>query len=356
MLKEYLADLGFPAKKAELYLHILKVRRFWQKDYFKENFPLDICYPTYVKYLNELTAGSFIYKGSDERGKTAFAPLENTSVQNDLNQKKIKYQKCIDVLQAGDVRESLKLLGLDDGLLQIYQLLAFKKKGITKTAELVGKKRNSLYWDIDRLKQFGLASQYQKGKLKGVKFVIKSQLPDFIQRRLNEIQQTIDEFSRYIPNFADLQRYGQKPEVIYLEGEEEVEQVFEWMLNAKTEILNISTKEGTKKYLPNWQEKWRGKFCEKGTVARCLIFFDGLLGQERNNDWSIDRFLSERYAVDYDLWIFEDQIVFISFVINSGLKRLCATIIKNPSIVAGQTENFELLWQNAVKRIRRRES
>ncbi|KKS78647.1 MAG: hypothetical protein UV54_C0056G0003 [Candidatus Beckwithbacteria bacterium GW2011_GWA2_43_10] len=249
-----------------------------------------------------------------------------------------------------DIKQKLKLLGLNDKQAEIYLLLL--KQGITSLLELSRQtdiNRTTIYRIIEDLKKLSLVEEIiadRGAKVKAVK-------PENLQLLLTQKETELDELRNHLPDLiSDLSAIKDKPssstQVVYFRGQNGLRQLLWNVLKAKDEHVGYGYAEWNTSLGQEFAEKLRQEMVNRKIYSREIQNtnqFKPMSTWTKVKDY--DQFYQGRYLpkslveINHDTYIYNDVFAFYYFIQD----ELFGIEIHNAEIAKTQKQIFEVLWK-----------
>ena len=234
----------------------------------------------------------------------------------------------------------LTSLGLNNKEAKVY--LACTKKGtsvVSEIAQVAKINRVTTYDILEKLKQKGLVSFFNKDKTKYFSSIKPETLLEEFEKRTNDLRSAI-------PKFKTLTGEIQHPRVRYFEGIEGIKLIYADTLSSKTEILNFSNSEEIRKEWPNYDEEYVSKRKSKKIFLRgvCPKDKSGEIVQAEDEKYYREMRLipSDKFKFTNEINIYDDKVAIISFK-----DELIGMIIESTEIANSQRAIFDMCWNFA---------
>ena len=231
-------------------------------------------------------------------------------------------------------------LGLNKKEAKVY--LACTKKGtsvVSEIAQIAKINRVTCYDILEKLKQKGLVSFFNKDKTKYFSSIKPETLLEEFEKRTNDLRTAI-------PKFKSLTGEIQHPRVRYFEGIDGIKLIYADTLTSKTEILNFSNSEEIRKQWPNYDEEYVSKRKSKKIFLKGICPKDKLGELVQSEDQKYFREMrlipTEKFNFTNEINIYDDKVAIISFK-----NELIGMIIESTEIANSQRAIFKMCWDFA---------
>lgn len=252
-------------------------------------------------------------------------------------------KKEINPLQKG-----LELAGLSQNETAIYlALLELGKGTVSQISRKASLNRTTGYDVLDRLIAKGLASI--SGKEPKQEYVAES--PDHIEKLIsNELkkrEEELKEARQIIPELKSIHNLVSRPKVLFYEGKEGLQKVYEDTLSSHEEILAYASVEDIQPTLPHYFPEYYKRRAAKGIPIRA-IFPESPDARERA---SLDKeeirqtaiVPREKFSFHPEINIYDNKVMIASWREKLGI------IIESSEIADAMKKIYELAWAEAKR-------
>lgn len=243
------------------------------------------------------------------------------------------------------MHDVLLQLGLSDKQILLYEmLLKTPHQTAQKLANATGIKRTNVYRLLDELERQELIIS-GNDKVKTFATSEPQALQKLLQRKQSELKQTAGSLSAILPALRSQYSLSlDRPGVVYMVGEDGLEQLLLDMIHAKTEVLLVAGDEPQDETTLKRFRELIMQRKENGVLTRAL-FHDGD-HRARIRQKFTDRGFTTRFLptppFDSEVVLYEDNVVFSVYD-----PTLITTIITNKQFASTMRSLFETLWTHA---------
>ncbi len=247
-----------------------------------------------------------------------------------------------------DLKKTLEYIGFSEKEVSVYLALLLLGKGtVTEISRKAGINRPTGYHILASLEAKELVKV--SGKEPKQEYVAES--PDQIEKMLlNKIendQKYIKEVRKIIPELKSLHNVTDRPKVLFYEGREGMEKVYEDTLTSTEPIRAYANVENMHFGLPGYFPEYYKRRAKKGIKIRAIIP-DSETGRERRNlDTSEMR---ESALVPTNVFNFTPEInIYDNKVMIASWKEKLGIIIESTEIADAMKKIYELAWAEAKR-------
>jgi sugar-specific transcriptional regulator TrmB len=238
--------------------------------------------------------------------------------------------------------------GLSDRQTQVY--IALLKLGRATVAQImreVGMNRTTGYGVLDSLIAKGLV--VMSGKEPKQEYVAEApeRLAEFLDQEAKEAQSRADAAKQIIPELKSIYNIAGKPKVMFYEGEEGLERVYEDSLTSHEPIRAYANIDDLGKALPSYFKTYFKRRAEKKIPIRGIVPANaaGLEHAKRDKEELREMALvpGDKYYFSPEINIYDDKIMIASW------KEKLGIIIQSKEIADAMKTGFELAWAEAKR-------
>jgi sugar-specific transcriptional regulator TrmB len=244
--------------------------------------------------------------------------------------------------------------GLSDRQLKVYKVLLKLGKGtVAEVMREARMNRTTGYSVLDSLVGKGLVSI--SGKEPKQEYVAESpdHLLEYLDSEAREAQERVKEVKDLIPQLKSIHNVAGRPKVMFYEGEEGLERVYEDSLTSHETIRAYANIEPLSVTLPSYFSTYFKRRAEKNIHIRGIVPANpaGLEHAKRDKEE-----LREMAMVPADTYYFSPEInIYDDKIMIASWKEKLGIIIQSKEIADAMKSIYELAWEQA-KRIDVRES
>ncbi len=247
-----------------------------------------------------------------------------------------------------DLKKSLEFIGFSEKEVFVYlALLKLGKGTVTQISRKAGINRPTGYHILSSLEGKGLVRI--SGKEPKQEYVAES--PDQIEKLLSEKiekdQSYIEEARKVIPELKSMHNVADRPKILFYEGKEGLEKVYEDTLTSHETIRAYANVNEMHKALPNYFPEYYKRRTKKGIFIRA-IFPANETGFERAKEDTNEARESavvpaEKYNFSPEINIYDNKVMIASW------KEKLGIIIESAEIADAMKKAFELAWPEAKR-------
>lgn len=245
--------------------------------------------------------------------------------------------------------EALFAVGFSEKEAHVYlALLELGQGTVTKIARRAGILRTTTYDILSSLFEKGLVTL--SGKEPRHQYVaesperIKTYIENELEKKREELRQAE---ANLIPQLKSIYNISARPKVMFYEGTEGVEQVYEDTLTSKETIRAYANVNEMHAALPNYFPKYYSRRTEKGIAIRTIIPANDAGKERAGKDAAENR---ESALVPADKYYFSPEInIYDNKVMIASWKEKLGIIIESQEIADAMKTIFELAWPEAKR-------
>ena len=244
------------------------------------------------------------------------------------------------------IKNDLEKLGFAAEEVEAYIALLELGGGFVSTiAKKAGAHRVTTYNTLENLTKKGYAKYSKK---RGIKYYYPIN-PQFI---LNQIEENYVTAKTLVPELLNLQTtHASKPMIQFFEGAQEIENVFDDILNTEGEVLGFTNYQKAEELFPNYFKDYNSKALKLAKKHRLLCPNDAYHADfiKQNLTERIQAGILEIFAVNPKEFPFEDaQYIYGDKVAIISFDEAIAVIIESPSNARTNKSIFNLTWLGAT--------
>jgi len=245
------------------------------------------------------------------------------------------------------LQNKLVEIGLSEKEAGVYiSLLELGRGTVSVISRRSNINRTTGYSILSSLSSKGLVSI--SGKEPKQEYVAES--PDHIEKMLLErIENTktfINEVKNIIPELKSIHNVIDKPKVLFYEGKEGLQRVYEDTLSSTEEILAYASVEDVESTLPNYFPEYYKRRAKKGIPIRA-IFPESIEAKERakldKEEKRQSYIIPNTFAFHPEINIYDNKIMIASWREKLGI------IIESSEIADAMKKIYELAWAEAKR-------
>ena len=238
-----------------------------------------------------------------------------------------------------DIKKSLEYIGFSEKEVVVYlALLSLGKGTVTQISRKAGINRPTGYHVLASLSAKELVKV--SGKEPKQEYVAESpnQIEKLLQNKIEEDQKFINEARKIIPELKSIHNVIERPKVLFYEGKDGLQKVYEDTLTSQGDILAYASVEDVESTLPLYFPEYYKRRAKKGIKIRA-IFPES---PEARNRSSLDNEeMRESLIIPNKEFGFHPEI-------NIYNKKL-GIIIESAEIADAMKKIYELSWAEAKR-------
>jgi len=252
-----------------------------------------------------------------------------------------------------DLKKTLEFIGFSEKEVSVYlALLELGKGTVTQISRKAGINRPTGYHVLDSLALKGLVKI--SGKEPKQEYVAES--PDQIEKMLLEKieneKKFLSEAKKIIPELKSIHNISDRPKVLFYEGREGIEKVYEDTLTSCEPIRAYASVENMHTGLPGYFPEYYERRAKKGIAIRAIIP-DSDTGRERKTFDAKE--MRETALVPKHMFDFIPEInIYDNKVMIASWREKLGIIIESVEIADAMKKIYELAWAEA-KRLDKKE-
>lgn len=246
------------------------------------------------------------------------------------------------------LKKTLEYIGFSEKEVLVYlALLELGKGTVTQISKKAGINRPTGYHILFSLESKELVKV--SGKEPKQEYVAES--PDQIERmllkKIENDQSRINEAKKIIPELKSIHSVTDRPKVLFYEGKEGMEKVYEDTLTSTEPIRAYASVENMHLGLPGYFPEYYKRRAGKGIAIRAIVP-DSETGRERKSFDSKEMretALVPREVFDFipEINIYDDKVMIASW------REKLGVIIKSNEIADAMKKIYELAWAEAKR-------
>ncbi|TSC78000.1 MAG: putative transcriptional regulator [Parcubacteria group bacterium Gr01-1014_24] len=247
-----------------------------------------------------------------------------------------------------DFKKTLEHIGFSEKEVLVYlALLSLGKGTVTVISRKAGINRPTGYHILDSLEVKGLVRV--SGKEPKQEYVAESpdQIEKMLLQKVENDQAFIKEARKIIPELKSMHNVADRPKVLFYEGKEGLEKVYEDTLSSHETIRAYANVSEMHEALPHYFPLYYKRRTNKGISIRA-IFPTNEAGFERAKEDNKEA--RESALVPADKYYFSPEInIYDNKVMIASWKEKLGIIIESREIADAMKKAFELAWPEAKR-------
>ncbi len=242
--------------------------------------------------------------------------------------------------------KTLEFIGFSNKEVLVYlALLQLGKGTVTQIARKAGINRPSGYHVLTSLE----AKKIVKVSGKEPKQEYTAESPEYIEKLLTQKKEDyemyIKEAQKIIPELASMHNKGSRPKILFYEGKDGLERVYEDTLTSKGEILAYASVDDVHKTLPHYFPLYYKRRAKKGICIRA-IFPDSPEARDLQTFDTQEK--RESVLVPTETFSFHPEInIYNNKVMIASWREQLGVTIESAEIADAMKKVFELAWIGA---------
>ncbi len=246
------------------------------------------------------------------------------------------------------LKKSLEFIGFSKKEVLVYlALLELGKGTVTEISRKAGINRPTGYHVLASLAVKELVRV--SGKEPKQEYVAESpdQIEKLLVKKIKSDEEYICEARKIIPELKSMHNVSDRPKVMFYEGREGLEKVYEDTLTSHEEILAYATYDDMQNVLPGYFPDYFYRRAKKGISIRAIFPYTNA-GIELSKDDEIQK--RETAMIPADKYYFSPEInIYDNKVMIASWKEKLGIIIESNEIADAMKKVFELAWAEAKR-------
>jgi len=247
-----------------------------------------------------------------------------------------------------DIKKSLEYIGFSEKEVVVYlALLSLGKGTVTEISRKAGINRPTGYHVLASLS----AKELVKVSGKEPKQEYMAESPDQIEKllanKIEEDQKFINEARKIIPELKSIHNVADRPKVLFYEGKEGLEHVYEDTLTSSEPIRAYATVDDMHNALPNYFPKYYERRAKKNISIRAIVPETPASLERRAHNVEEKREIAfvpaDKYYFSPEINIYDDKVMIASWREKLGI------IIESTEIADAMKKIYELAWAEAKR-------
>jgi sugar-specific transcriptional regulator TrmB len=238
-------------------------------------------------------------------------------------------------------------IGLSEKEAGVYiSLLELGHGTVSQISRRANINRTTGYDILDSLSAKGLVSI--SGKEPKQEYVAESpdQIEKMLLERIENTKNSITEIQKIIPELKSIHNVINRPKVLFYEGKEGLQKVYEDTLSSSEEILAYASVEDIQPTLPHYFPEYYKRRAKKGIPIRA-IFPDSADARERA---SLDKEEIRQSLIVPNTFDFHPEInIYDNKIMIASWREKLGVIIESAEIADAMKKIYELAWAEAKR-------
>jgi sugar-specific transcriptional regulator TrmB len=246
------------------------------------------------------------------------------------------------------LKNILRSAGFSDKETGVYfALLELGKGTVSQIARKAGINRTTGYDILDNLVAKGVVSI--SGKEPKQEYVAESPtaITEHVLREIENKKEALKEIEKIVPELSSMHNKAGRPKVLFYEGKEGLQKVYEDTLSSHEEILAYASVEDIQPTLPHYFPEYYKRRAKKGIPIRA-IFPESPEARERASldveEIRQSRIVpAEKFGFHPEINIYDNKVMIASWREQLGI------IIESAEIADAMKKIYELAWAEAKR-------
>lgn len=247
-----------------------------------------------------------------------------------------------------DIKKTLAFIGFSEKEVLVYlALLELGKGTVTQISRKAGINRPTGYHILASLEGKELVKA--SGKEPKQEYVAESpdQIEKMLLKKIKEDEAFIKEARKIIPELKSMHNVSDRPKILFYEGREGLEKVYEDTLSSHEPIRAFATYDDMANTLPGYFPDYFFRRAKKGIPIRAIFPFTKA-GIDLSKDDKIQK--RETAMIPADKFYFSPEInIYDNKVMIASWKEKLGIIIESAEIADAMKKVFELSWVEAKR-------
>ncbi len=247
-----------------------------------------------------------------------------------------------------DLKKTLEYIGFSEKEVLVYlALLKLGKGTVTQISKKAGINRPTGYHILASLESKELVKV--SGKEPKQEYIAESpdQIEKMLLKKIENDQSYIKEAQKIIPELKSMHNVKDRPKVLFYEGREGMEKVYEDTLTSTEPIRAYASVENMHLGLPGYFPEYYKRRAGRGIAIRAIIP-DSETGRERKSFDSKE--MRETALVPKEVFDFIPEInIYDDKVMIASWREKLGIIIKSSEIADAMKKIYELAWAEAKR-------
>ncbi len=246
------------------------------------------------------------------------------------------------------IYNSLINLGFSVKEASVYlALLELGKRTVSPIARAADINRTTVYDILDSLVAKGLVSVSGKEPLQEYVAESPDKLVKLMQEQLKKDQVHLEQAQNLVPQLKSLHNVSDRPKIMFYEGLEGLQQVYEDTLTSHEPIRGYANVQEMHKGLPEYFPKYYKRRAQKGIKIRAILSSNesGKDRAAKDNEELRDTALipADKYNFIPEIDIYDNKVMIASWREKLGI------IIESQEIADAMKTIYELAWKEAKR-------
>ena len=247
-----------------------------------------------------------------------------------------------------DLKKSLEYVGFSEKEVLVYlALLELGKGTVTQISRKAGINRPTGYHVLESLAVKELVKM--SGKEPKEEYIAESpdQIEKLLAKKIETDQKYLEEIQKIIPQLKSIHNVSDRPKVLFYEGREGLERVYEDTLTSHEPIRAYASVGDMHAGLPGYFPEYYKRRAGAGIAIRAIIP-NTEIGRERKSFDSKE--MRETALVPMDKFSFSPEInIYDNKVMIASWREKLGIIIESSEIADAMKKIFELAWAEAKR-------
>lgn len=247
-----------------------------------------------------------------------------------------------------DIKKSLAFIGFSEKEVLVYlALLELGKGTVTEISRKAGINRPTGYHILSSLESKELVKL--SGKEPKEEYVAESpdQIEKILLNKIKEGESFVKEARKIIPELKSMHNVSDRPKILFYEGREGMEKVYEDTLSSHEEIRAFATYDDMEKALPGYFPEYFYRRASKKIPIRAIFpYTEAGINLSKDDEVQMRKTAmipADKYYFSPEINIYDNKIMIASW------KEKLGIIIESAEIADAMKKVFELSWAEAKR-------
>ncbi len=247
-----------------------------------------------------------------------------------------------------NLKKALEYIGFSEKEVLVYlALLELGKGTVTQISRKAGINRPTGYHVLASLELKGLVKV--SGKEPKQEYMAESpdQIEQLLTKKIESDQVYLNEARKVIPELKSMHNIGGRPKILFYEGKEGMQKVYEDTLTSHESIRAYATVDDMHNALPNYFPEYYKRRTKKGIAIRAIVPGTDIGAERKAEDVEEMR---ETALVPPDKYYFSPEInIYDNKVMIASWREKLGIIIESAEIADAMKKIYELAWAEAKR-------
>lgn len=249
-----------------------------------------------------------------------------------------------------DIKKALQDIGLSDSQALTYTaILKNPLSSVADVAKIIGKNRQQIYNDAERLSEMGLLERTSKNKRKYIVSGLEK-IVEIAKEREDKAKEVLGKVSQMVPELQKVAgSYRTAFKTKFYEGERGMDEAYAYELRiskGETLLSLVGEIEEVFEIFPEeYWKKWNARFRKQGSNCKMLVSNTKAARETVKNDKSYgrDTRFIEGFGLKATIDVVKNTVLIVSY------KDRFALVIESEVVASSYRIMFETLWKLGKK-------